>query len=409
MGKLIVKKFGGTSVADAERIEAVADNVEVEIQKGNKVTVVLSAMGKSTDSLIELAKEINPDPDLREYDALVSTGEQISVALLAMALLKRGIKGKSYTAYQLGIKTNSSHSRARILDVEVSKITDELNQGIVPVITGFQGMNESGDITTLGRGGSDTTGVALAVALEADECQIYTDVDGVFTTDPRVYDKARLLKAVSFEEMLELSSSGAKVLQLRAVEYASKFKLPLRVLSSFKEGEGTLVQEEKNIMERPIVSGISSIDSEAKLTIRGVPDIPGVAAKILSPISEAGIEVDVIVQNISAENNTDFTFTVGKDDLKRAEEILQKTSLSLGAGSIDVDDDIAKISIVGRGMRAHAGVASKMFQALAKSEINISMITTSEIKISVVIKKSEMTRAVKALHDAFDLDKELDT
>ena len=409
MGKLIVKKFGGTSVADAERIEAVADNVEAEIQKGNKVTVVLSAMGKSTDSLIELAKEINPEPDLREYDALVSTGEQISVALLAMALLKRGIKGKSYTAYQLGIKTNSSHSRARILDVEVSKITDELNQGIVPVITGFQGMNESGDITTLGRGGSDTTGVALAVALEADECQIYTDVDGVFTTDPRVYDKARLLKAVSFEEMLELSSSGAKVLQLRAVEYASKFKLPLRVLSSFKEGEGTLVQEEKNIMERPIVSGISSIDSEAKLTIRGVPDIPGVAAKILSPISEAGIEVDVIVQNISAENNTDFTFTVGKDDSKKAEEILQKSSLSLGAGSIDVDDDIAKISIVGRGMRAHAGVASKMFQALAKSEINISMITTSEIKISVVIKKSEMTRAVKALHDAFDLDKELDT
>ena len=409
MGKLIVKKFGGTSVADIERIEAVADNIEVEIQKGNKVTVVLSAMGKSTDSLIELAKEINPDPDLREYDALVSTGEQISVALLAMALLKRGIKGKSYTAYQLGIKTNSSHSRARILDVEVSKITDELNQGIVPVITGFQGMNESGDITTLGRGGSDTTGVALAVALEADECQIYTDVDGVFTTDPRVYDKARLLKAVSFEEMLELSSSGAKVLQLRAVEYASKFKLPLRVLSSFKEGEGTLVQEEKNIMERPIVSGISSIDSEAKLTIRGVPDIPGVAAKILSPISEAGIEVDVIVQNISAENNTDFTFTVGKDDSKKAEEILQKSSLSLGAGSIDVDDDIAKISIVGRGMRAHAGVASKMFQALAKSEINISMITTSEIKISVVIKKSEMKKAVSALHDAFDLDKELDT
>ena len=409
MGKLIVKKFGGTSVADAERIEAVADNVEAEIQKGNKVTVVLSAMGKSTDSLIELAKEINPEPDLREYDALVSTGEQISVALLAMALLKRGIKGKSYTAYQLGIKTNSSHSRARILDVEVSKITDELNHGIVPVITGFQGMNASGDITTLGRGGSDTTGVALAVALEADECQIFTDVDGVFTTDPRVYDKARLLKEVSFEEMLELSSSGAKVLQLRAVEYASKFKLPLRVLSSFKTGEGTLVQEEKNIMERPIVSGISSIDSEAKLTIRGVPDIPGVAAKILSPISEAGIEVDVIVQNISAENNTDFTFTVGKDDAKRAEEILQKTSLSLGAGSIDVDDDIAKISIVGRGMRAHAGVASKMFQALAKSEINISMITTSEIKISVVIKKSEMKKAVSALHDAFDLDKELDT
>ena len=408
MGKLIVKKFGGTSVADAERIEAVADNIESEILAGNKVTVVLSAMGDSTDDLIKLAKEINPEPDLREYDALVSTGEQISVALLAMALLKRGIKGKSYTAYQLGIKTNSSHSRARILDVEVSKITSELNEGVVPVITGFQGMNESGDITTLGRGGSDTTGVALAAALDADECQIYTDVDGIFTTDPRVYDKARLLQQVSFEEMLELSSSGAKVLQLRAVEYASKFNLPIRVLSSFNEGEGTLVQEEKNIMERPIVSGISSIDSEAKLTIRGVPDIPGVAAKILSPISDAGIEVDVIVQNIGADNTTDFTFTVNKDDTKQAEEILKKTSTTLGGGLIDVDDDIAKISIVGRGMRAHAGVASKMFQALAKSEINISMITTSEIKISVVIKKSEMTKAVAALHDAFDLDKELD-
>ena len=408
MGKLIVKKFGGTSVADAERIEAVADNIESEIDAGNKVTVVLSAMGGSTDDLIKLAKEINPEPDLREYDALVSTGEQISVALLAMALLKRGIKGKSYTAYQLGIKTNSSHSRARILDVEVSKITSELNEGVVPVITGFQGMNESGDITTLGRGGSDTTGVALAAALDADECQIYTDVDGIFTTDPRVYDKARLLKEVSFEEMLELSSSGAKVLQLRAVEYASKFNLPIRVLSSFNEGEGTLVQEEKNIMERPIVSGISSIDSEAKLTIRGVPDIPGVAAKILSPISDAGIEVDVIVQNIGADNTTDFTFTVNEDDTKQAEEILKKTSTTLGGGLIDVDDDIAKISIVGRGMRAHAGVASKMFQALAKSEINISMITTSEIKISVVIKKSEMTKAVAALHDAFDLDKELD-
>lgn len=409
MGRLIVKKFGGTSVADSVRIEAVADNVEAEIRKGNKVTVVLSAMGKSTDALIELAKEINPEPDLREYDALVSTGEQISVALLAMALLKRGIKGKSYTAYQLGIKTNSSHSRARILDVEVSKITSELNDGVVPVITGFQGMNESGDITTLGRGGSDTTGVALAVALKADECQIYTDVDGVFTTDPRVCSKARLLKEVSFEEMLELSSSGAKVLQLRAVEYASKFKLPLRVLSSFNEGEGTLVQEEKNIMERPIVSGISSIDTEAKLTIRGVPDVPGVAAKILSPISDQEIEVDVIVQNISADNNTDFTFTVDKADAKRAEDILKEVSKSLGGGLVEVDDNIAKISIVGRGMRAHAGVASKMFQALAKSEINISMITTSEIKISVVIEKSEMSKAVTALHEAFDLDKELDT
>ena len=409
MGKLIVKKFGGTSVADIERIESVADNIELEIQRGNKVTVVLSAMGDSTDELIDMAKQISPDPDLREYDALVSTGEQISVALLALALLKRGIKGKSYTAYQLGIKTNSSHSRARILDVEVSKITSELDIGIVPVITGFQGMNENGDITTLGRGGSDTTGVALAVALNADECQIYTDVDGIFTTDPRVCSKARLLKEISFEEMLELSSSGAKVLQLRSVEYASKFNLPIRVLSSFNEGNGTLVQEEKNIMERPIVSGISSIDTEAKLTIRGVPDVPGIAAKILSPISEAGIEVDVIVQNISADNCTDFTFTVDKGDAENAKEILQKTSVSLGGGLVEVDHDIAKISVVGRGMRAHAGVASKMFQALAKDEINISMITTSEIKISVVIKESEMKKAVTALHNAFDLDKELDS
>ena len=408
MSKLVVKKFGGTSVANAERIEAVADIVEQTINEGNRVTVVLSAMGSNTDELIKLAKEINPEPDLREYDALVSTGEQVSVALLAMALLKRGIQGKSYTAYQLGIKTNSSHSRARILDVDVNKITKELGEGVVPVITGFQGMNELGDITTLGRGGSDTTGVALAVALNADECQIYTDVDGVFTTDPRVYDKARLLKNVSFEEMLELSSMGAKVLQLRAVEYASKFNMPIRVLSSFNQGEGTVVQEEKNIMERPIVSGISSIDTEAKLTIRGVPDIPGVAAKILGPISDAGIDVDVIVQNIGADNTTDFTFTVDKSNFSKAETILKDTSSSLGGGQVEADDDIAKISIVGRGMRANAGVASKMFQALADGEINILMITTSEIKISVVIKRGEMEDAIKALHDAFDLDKELD-
>ena len=409
MSKLIVKKFGGTSVANAERIEAVADIVEQTINEGNRVTVVLSAMGSNTDELIKLAKEINPEPDLREYDALVSTGEQVSVALLAMALLKRGIQGKSYTAYQLGIKTNSSHSRARILDVDVKKITKELKEGVVPVITGFQGMNELGDITTLGRGGSDTTGVALAVALNADECQIYTDVDGVFTTDPRVYDQAKLLKNVSFEEMLELSSMGAKVLQLRAVEYASKFNMPIRVLSSFNKGEGTLVQEEKNIMERPIVSGISSIDTEAKLTIRGVPDIPGVAAKILGPISESGIDVDVIVQNIGADNTTDFTFTVDKSNFSKAENILKETSISLGGGQVETDDNIAKISIVGRGMRANAGVASKMFQALANNEINILMITTSEIKISVVIKKEEMEEAIKALHDAFDLDKELDS
>jgi aspartate kinase len=408
MNKLIVKKFGGTSVANAERIEAVADLVAKSVEDGNEVVVVLSAMGKSTDDLIKLSKEINPNPDLREYDALVSTGEQISVALLAMALQKRNIKGKSFTAYQLGIRTNSMHSRARILDVQVKKIKEEISNGVVPVITGFQGMNDEGDITTLGRGGSDTTGVALAVALEASECQIYTDVDGVFTTDPRLYDKARLLKKITFEEMLELSSMGAKVLQLRAVEYASKYQMPIRVLSSFNAGEGTLIEEEDESMERPIVSGISSIDSEAKLTLRGVPDIPGVAAKILGPISEAGIEIDVIVQNISAENTTDFTFTVNEDDAVAAEAILLEMSNSFGGGLVEVDSDIAKISIVGRGMRAHAGIASKMFEALANEEINILLITTSEIKISVVIKRDSMKDAIVCLHDAFDLDKELD-
>ena len=408
MKKLIVKKFGGTSVANAERIEAVADLVAKSFEEGNEVVVVLSAMGKSTDELIKLSKDINPNPDLREYDALVSTGEQISVALLAMALQKRNIKGKSFTAYQLGIRTNSMHSRARILDVQVEKIKNEISNGVVPVITGFQGMNDEGDITTLGRGGSDTTGVALAVALEASECQIYTDVDGVFTTDPRLYDKARLLKKVTFEEMLELSSMGAKVLQLRAVEYASKYKMPIRVLSSFSAGEGTLIEEEDESMERPIVSGISSIDSEAKLTLRGVPDIPGVAAKILGPISEAGIEVDVIVQNISAENTTDFTFTVNEANAAAAEAILLEMSNSFGGGLVEVDSDIAKISIVGRGMRAHAGIASKMFEALANKEINILLITTSEIKISVVIKKDSMKDAIACLHEAFDLDKELD-
>ena len=408
MNKLIVKKFGGTSVANAERIEAVADLVAKSVEEGNEVVTVLSAMGKSTDELIKLSKDINPNPDLREYDALVSTGEQISVALLAMALQKRNIKGKAFTAYQLGIRTNSMHSRARILDVQVEKIKNEISNGVVPVITGFQGMNDEGDITTLGRGGSDTTGVALAVALEASECQIYTDVDGVFTTDPRLYEKARLLKKVTFEEMLELSSMGAKVLQLRAVEYASKYKMPIRVLSSFSAGKGTLIEEEDESMERPIVSGISSIDSEAKLTLRGVPDIPGVAAKILGPISEAGIEVDVIVQNISAENTTDFTFTVNEANAAAAEAILLEMSNSFGGGLVEVDSDIAKISIVGRGMRAHAGIASKMFEALANKEINILLITTSEIKISVVIKKDSMKDAIACLHEAFDLDKELD-
>jgi len=408
MEKLLVQKFGGTSLADAGRIEVVADIIANTISEGHKVAVVLSAMGEETDRLIDLAKSIHAEPNPREYDALVSTGEQISVALMAMALGKRNLKAKSYTAYQLGIKTNKMHGRARIVDVKVEKLIKQLNKNVIPVITGFQGMNEEGDITTLGRGGSDTTGVAIAVALQADECQIYTDVDGVFTTDPRICSKARLLEQVSFDEMLELSSTGAKVLQLRAVEYASKYDMPIRVLSSFSEGKGTVI-EEKEDMERPVISGISSIDSEAKLTARGVPDLPGIAAKILGPVSDAGIDVDVIVQNISADNTTDFTFTVDQSDASLAEQILQDISESLGGGSIEVDDDIAKVSVVGRGMRGQSGIASKMFQALADHEINILMITTSEIKISVVIKKDLMKKAVNALHDTFQLDKNLDT
>ena len=408
MGKLLVQKFGGSSLANAERIEAVADIIAKTISEGNQVAVVLSAMGEETDKLIDLAKQIQPNPNLREYDALVSTGEQVSVALMAMALSKRDLKAKSYTAYQLGIRTNAMHSRARIVDVQVDKLIKDIEEDIVPVITGFQGMSDSGDVTTLGRGGSDTTGVALAVAIKAEECQIFTDVDGVFTTDPRICTKARLLKKVSFEEMLELSSSGTKVLQLRAVEYASKNNMPIRVLSSFSQSEGTLVEEEEEDMERPLVSGISSNGNEAKLTLRGVPDLPGIAAKILRPVSDSGIDVDVIVQNIGAENTTDFTFTVDKSDATAAEEILRNTSVALGGGSIEVDDQIAKVSVVGRGMRGHSGIASKMFQALADHEINILMITTSEIKISVVIEKNLMKKAVNALHDTFELDQLLD-
>jgi len=404
MGKLFVQKFGGTSVATAERIKAVADIIIEDIKAGNQVVAVLSAMGNQTEELICLAKKIDPNPNPREYDALVSTGEQISVALLAMALQKKGFLSKSYTAYQLGIKTNTLHKQARILEVDVNRLQEDIKSGIIPVVTGFQGMNKDGDITTLGRGGSDTTGVALAVALEADECQIYTDVEGVFTTDPRIYEKAKCMKEIVFEEMLELSSMGAKVLQRRAVEYASKYKMPIKVLSSFKKSQGTIVKEEVEGMERPLVTGISAVDNEAKLTIREVKDIPGIAAKILGPISEAGIDIDVIVQNISADNITDFTFTVDKSRAEEAEEILNKCSKQLGSGEIDVDSNIAKISVVGIGMRSHAGIATQMFETLAEANINILMIITSEIKISVVIKKDAMKDAVVALHDAFELE-----
>jgi aspartate kinase len=404
MGKLFVQKFGGTSVATTERIEEVADIIIEDIKTGNQVVAVLSAMGNQTEELIKLAKKIDPNANPREYDALVSTGEQISVALLAITLEKKGFLSKSYSAYQLGIKTNDLHKQARILDVDVKRLEEDIKSGIIPVVTGFQGMNVVGDITTLGRGGSDTTGVALAVALGADECHIYTDVEGVFTTDPKIYNKARCMKEIVFEEMLELSSMGAKVLQRRAVEYASKYKMPIKVLSSFNNSAGTIVKEEVKGMERPLVTGISAVDNEAKLTIREVEDIPGIAAKILSPISAAGIDIDVIVQNISADNITDFTFTVDKSSAEEAERILYDVSKELGSGKIDVDSEIAKISVVGIGMRSHAGIATKMFESLAKSNINILMITTSEIKISVVIKKKFMKQAVIALHDTFELE-----
>ena len=405
MKKLFVQKFGGTSVASPSRIKAVADIILEDIKLGNSIVVVLSAMGNQTQDLINLANEIDIEPNAREYDALVSTGEQVSVALLAMALQQKGCPAKSYTAYQLGIKTNALHMQARILEVEVKKLEADIKSGIVPVITGFQGMNENGDITTLGRGGSDTTGVALAVALDADECQIYTDVDGVYTTDPRIYNKAKCLNEISFEEMLELSSMGAKVLQRRSVEYASKYHMPIRVLSSFKKTSGTLVKKEEKGMERPLVTGISAVDNEAKLTIREVEDVPGIAARIIGPISSRGIDIDIIVQNISADKITDFTFTVDKSSSKEAEEILHTVSEELGSGKIEVNSEIAKVTIVGVGMRSHAGIAVKMFEALALANINILMITTSEIKISVVINKDKMQSAVAALHDAFELEK----
>ncbi|MBK33871.1 MAG: aspartate kinase [Chloroflexi bacterium] len=409
MEKILVQKFGGTSVANPERIEAVADIVAHTLDGGNIVVVVLSAMGEETDKLINLAKQIQPNPNLREYDALVSTGEQVSVALMAMALNKRGLKAKSYSAFQLGIKTNKTHGEAKIVDVKVEKIKKQLNKGVIPVIAGFQGMNDEGDITTLGRGGSDTTGVALAVALNAHECQIYTDVDGVYTTDPRVEPKARKLNSITFEEMLEMASLGSKVLQIRSVEFAGKYKVPLRVLSSFTDenNEGTLISLDNEVssMEQPLVSGIAFNRDEAKVTIRGVPDTPGAAFSILGPVSEANIDVDMIIQNIALDNTTDFTFTVNRNDFERTIEILKDTSDKLGARGVDGTCDICKVSIVGVGMRSHAGVASTMFKSLSSEGINIQLISTSEIKVSVVINEKYLELAVRALHDAFQLDK----
>ncbi len=403
---LIVQKYGGTSVGSVERIEAVADRIVRFRNEGHDVVVVVSAMSGETNRLIGLAKAMMDVPSPRELDALVATGEQVSMALLCMALHKRGHKARSYNGAQVRILTDDAHTKARIREIDDFRIRADLAEGCVVVVAGFQGVDERGNVTTLGRGGSDTTGVALAAALKADECQIYTDVDGVYTTDPRVVERARRLDRITFEEMLELASLGSKVLQIRSVEFAGKYNVPLRVLSSFQEGPGTLITyEDESQMEAPLVSGIAFNRDEAKLTIRGVPDTPGMAYRILGPISDANIEVDVIVQNVSADNSTDLTFTVHRNERKKAEAILQKVAAELGAREVTSDDRIVKVSLVGVGMRSHAGIASTMFQALAAVNINIQMITTSEIKISVIIDEKYLELAVRTLHTAFGLDK----
>lgn len=402
---LIVQKYGGTSVGSPERIQAVAERIERFYKAGDQVVVVVSAMSGETNRLIALANEISKHPNKREIDVLLSTGEQVTIALLSMALQERGLKARSYTGWQIPLVTDSAHTKARIESIEQDKVRADLNNGAVVVVAGFQGIDENNNITTLGRGGSDTTAVALAAALNADECQIYTDVDGVYTTDPRVVDKAKRLDVITFEEMLEMASQGSKVLQIRAVEFAGKYNVPLRVLSSFKEGNGTLITVDDEVdMEKPVISGIAFTRDEGKLTLRGVPDTPGIAYKILGPIGDANIEVDMIVQNLGADGTTDFTFTVPRNDMERAKEILDQMQNELKAREVITNDKIAKIALVGVGMRSHAGVASKMFACLANEGINIEMIATSEIKISVVVSEKYLELAVRALHSAFELD-----
>ncbi|MGH1373173.1 MAG: aspartate kinase [Cellvibrionaceae bacterium] len=403
---LFVQKYGGTSVGTVERIEAVADKVAKFRKDGHDIVVAVSAMSGETNRLIDLASKIQEDPDPREMDVLVSTGEQVTIALLCMALKKRGCDARSYTGSQVKILTDDSHTKARIQEIDVSNMRTDLDAGRVVVVAGFQGVDESGNITTLGRGGSDTTGVALAAALKADECQIYTDVDGVYTTDPRVCEGARRLEKITFEEMLEMASQGSKVLQIRSVEFAGKYNVPLRVLHSFQDGPGTLItlDEDYSDMEQPVVSGIAFNRDEAKITVAGVPDTPGIAARMLAPIGAANIEIDVIVQNMAADGTTDITFTVHRNDIDKARDVLEKAAAEVKAREVITDDKIAKVSIVGVGMRSHAGVASQMFDALAADNINIQMITTSEIKIAVIIDERYLELAVRSLHKAFGLD-----
>jgi aspartate kinase len=402
---LYVEKYGGTSVGSVERINAVAGKVAFEIEAGHQVVVVVSAMSGETNRLLALANEINDNPPARELDVLVSTGEQVTIALLCMAFNALKIDARSYTGAQANIRTNEIHGKARIVDIQGDAIQRDLDQGRVVVVAGFQGVDANNNITTLGRGGSDTTAVALAAALKADECRIYTDVDGVYTTDPRMVPEARRLDQISFEEMLELASLGAKVLQIRSVEFASKYAVPLRVLSSFEVGQGTLITSEENIVEQPVITGITYNRDEAKVTVRGVPDKPGIAHRILGVISDEHINVDMIIQNISEEGLTDFTFTVPSADMAKCKTVLQPLVTELGAHEVVADDDLAKISVVGIGMRSHEGIATTMFRALSEKGINIQMISTSEIKISVTIRKEFTELAVRTLHAAFELEK----
>jgi len=405
---LIVQKYGGTSVGSVDRIQKVAERVKRHRDRGDDVVVVVSAMSGETNRLIGLAGEISKTPSPREMDVLVSTGEQVTIALLCLALQEIGCEARSYTGGQVHILTDSAHSKARIMDIEYQRVCSDIKAGRVVVVAGFQGVDPSGNITTLGRGGSDTTAVAMAAALKADECQIFTDVDGVYTTDPRVEPKARKLDRITFEEMLEMASLGSKVLQIRAVEFAGKYSVPLRVLSSFEEGgEGTLITLEEDGVEAAKIAGIAFNRDEAKLTIRGVPDQPGVAYKILGPIGEANVEVDMIVQNIANDGTTDFTFTVNRTDHDKASDILEATASELGAREVVRDDRIVKISLVGVGMRSHAGIAAKMFETLSREGINIQMISTSEIKISVVVDEKYLELGVRSLHEAFELGEEV--
>ena len=405
---IIVQKFGGTSVANPERIQAAANIAIKTFNQGHQVVIVVSAMSGETNKLIKLCEEMMPSPELREYDSIVSTGEQVTSGLMSLSLINLGFKAKSYSGHQVKIETDNAHSKARIINIEDTNLKKDLKNGFIAVVAGFQGVDKEGNITTLGRGGSDTTAVALAAALKAEECQIYTDVDGIYTTDPRVVPEAKKIKSINFEEMLEMASLGSKVLQTRSVEFAGKYKVKLRVLSSFSpNNEGTEINfEEKKNMEDPIISGIAFNRDEAEVNILGVPDMPGIAYQILGPIAEAKIDVDVIIQNLGQDGLTDFTFTVQKNDLKRALKILnEKVKDHIKAREVKGDDKIAKLSIIGVGMRSHVGVASKMFRTLAEEGVNISTISTSEIKISVILEEKSLDKAVNALHKAFDLDK----